>query len=214
MRTGTRTLVVTLLLLPALVLATDVRVVGVTPGQSADLMIDGAPAITLMVGETLDGVKLLGADRTGAVVSVDGRRKTLPIAAITGSAGSSSDAGAVTLAADSRGQFFTSGTVNGRPVRFIIDTGATLTTLSRGDARRIGIDYRKGVPAKTLTANGVALGWRLTLDTVGVGGMELHDVDAMVLDDDSLPFALLGMSFLRRCDMHRQGSTLVLRRLR
>jgi aspartyl protease family protein len=214
MRTGTHALVATLLLLPALALAIDVRVVGVTPGQSADLVIDGAPAITLMVGETVDGVKLLGADRAGAVVSVDGRRKTLPIVAITGSAGSSSDVGAVTLAADSRGQFFTSGTVNGRPVRFIIDTGATLTTLSRGDARRIGIDYRRGIPAKTLTANGVALGWRLTLDTVGVGGMELHDVDAMVLDDDSLPFALLGMSFLRRCDMHRQGSTLVLRRHR
>jgi aspartyl protease family protein len=214
MRTGTCALVPTLLLLPALALATDVRVVGVTPGQSADLVIDGAPAITVMIGESVDGVKVLGADRAGAVVRVDGQRKTLPLSAITGSARSAPDAGAVTLAADSRGQFFTNGTVNGRPVRFIIDTGATLTTLSRGDARRIGIDYRRGVPAKTLTANGVAVGWRLTLDTVGVGGMELNDVDAMVLDDDSLPFALLGMSFLRRCDMHRQGSTLVLRRHR
>jgi aspartyl protease family protein len=202
-----------LLLLPSLCLATDVRVVGVTPGRNADLVIDGGRAVTLEIGETVDGVKLLAADPTGAVVSVDGKRKTLPISAITGSAVGAADAGAVTLAADSRGQFFTNGTVNGRPVRFIVDTGATLTTLSRADARRVGLDYRRGIPAKTMTANGVAIGWRLSLDTVSVGGMELRDVDAMVLDDDSLPFALLGMSFLRRCDMHRQGSTLVLRRL-
>jgi aspartyl protease family protein len=214
MRNGGRLLAGTLVLLPALSLATDVRVVGVTPGQSADLVIDGASAITVMIGESVDGVKVLGADRAGAVVSVDGQRKTLPLSAITGSARNAPDQGAVTLAADSRGQFFTNGTVNGRPVRFIIDTGATLTTLSRADARRIGLDYRRGIPAKTTTANGVAVGWRLPLETVSVGGMELHDVDAMVLDDDSLPFALLGMSFLRRCDMHRQGSTLVLRRHR
>ena len=209
-----RALVGTLVLLPALCFATDVRVVGVTPGRSADVVIDGAPAVTLEIGETVDGVKLLGTDRAGAVVSVDGHRKVLPLVAITGSAGSSADAGTVTLAADTRGQFFTNGTVNGRPVRFIVDTGATLTTLSRADARRIGLEYRRGIPTKTMTANGVAVGWRIPLETVSVGGMELRDVDAMVLDDDSLPFALLGMSFLRRCDMHRQGSTLVLRRHR
>jgi aspartyl protease family protein len=203
-----------LLLLPALCLATDVRVVGVTPGRSADLEIDGGSAITIDIGESVEGVKVLGADRAGALVSIDGRRRTIPLSAVTGSPRSAADAGAVTLAADSRGQFFTNGTVNGRPVRFIVDTGATLTTLSRADARRIGLDYRKGIPAKTMTANGAAIGWRLSLDTVGVGGMELRDIDAMVLDDDRLPFALLGMSFLGRCDMHRQGTTLVLRRHR
>jgi aspartyl protease family protein len=211
---GRSGLVGTLLLLPAVCLATDVRVVGVTPGRNADLVIDGGPAITLDVGQTVDGVRLLGADRSGAVVSVDGARKTLPLVAITGSAGSAADTGAVTLSADPRGQFFTSGTVNGRSVRFIVDTGATLTTLSRADARRVGLDYRRGIPAKTMTANGVAMGWRISLEEVSVGGVELHDVEAMVLDDDRLPVGLLGMSFLRRCDMHRQGSTLVLRRHR
>jgi len=42
----------------------------------------------------------------------------------------------------------------------------------------------------------------------------VHGVDAMVVDNDMLPIALLGMSFLGRFDMQRQGSTLVLRRRR
>jgi aspartyl protease family protein len=200
-----------LLLLPALCLATDVRVVAVTPGQSADVVIDRGAPVTIMVGETVEGVKLLRADRAGAVLTVNGTTKTLPLVADVGSL-ADAVGGAVTLLADARGQFFTSGTVNGRPMRFIIDTGATLTTLSRADARRIGLDYRGGTPTRTSTANGVVNGWRVSLASVSVGDTTVRGVDAMVIDNDSLPVALLGMSFLGRFDMHRQGSTLVLRR--
>jgi aspartyl protease family protein len=200
-----------LLLLPALCLATDVRVVAVTPGQSADVVIDRGAPVTIMVGETVEGVKLLRADRAGAVLTVNGTTKTLPLVADVGSL-ADAVGGAVTLLADARGQFFTSGTVNGRPMRFIIDTGATLTTLSRADARRIGLDYRGGTPTRTSTANGVVNGWRVSLASVCVGDTTVRGVDAMVIDNDSLPVALLGMSFLGRFDMHRQGSTLVLRR--
>jgi aspartyl protease family protein len=55
-------------------------------------------------------------------------------------------------------------------------------------------------------------GWRVSLHAVRVGGMTVHDIDAIVVDNDTLPVGLLGMSFLGRFDMHRQGSTLVLRR--
>ena len=202
-----------LLLLPALCLATDVRVVAVTPGQSADVVIDRGAPVTIMVGETVEGVKLLRADRAGAVLTVNGTTKTFPLVADVGSL-ADAVGGAVTLLADARGQFFTSGTVNGRPMRFIIDTGATLTTLSRADARRIGLDYRGGTPTRTSTANGVVNGWRVSLASVSVGDTTVRGVDAMVIDNDSLPVALLGMSFLGRFDMQRQGSTLVLRRRR
>ena len=89
-----------------------------------------------------------------------------------------------------------------------------MTTLSRADARRIGLDYRGGTPIRTTTANGVVNGWRMSLDSVRVGDTTVRDVDAIVVDNDSLPVGLLGMSFLDRFDMHRQGSTLVLRRRR
>ena len=120
----------------------------------------------------------------------------------------------ITIAADTRGQFFTSGAVNGRPVDFIVDTGATLMTLSRADATRIGLDYRGGRPAKATTVNGVVHGWRVSLASVRVGDVTVRDVDAIVVDNDTLPVGLLGMSFLGRFDMQRQGSTLVLRRSR
>jgi aspartyl protease family protein len=198
---------------PARCLASDMRVVAVTPGQSAEVVIgDGAP-VTIQVGETIEGVKLLSADRDGAVLSADGITETLPLVAdrsIEHAAGSST----VTLSADARGQFVTSGAVNGRPVNFLVDTGATLTTLSRAEATRIGLDYSGGRPATAQTPNGVVHGWRVSLGSVRVGNVTVRDVDAIVLDNDTLPVGLLGMSFLGRFDMQRLGSTLVLRRSR
>ncbi len=200
------------LLLPAVCGATDVRVVAVTPGQSADVMIDGRAPVTIDVGETLDGVKLLRADRAGAVLSINGTTKTLPL--VSYSSVGETAGGTVTLLADARGQFVTSGTVNGRPMNFIVDTGATFMTLSRSDARRLGLDYRSGKPARSATVNGVVNGWLVSLASVHVGDTTVRDVDAIVVDNDSLPVGLLGMSFLGRFDMQRQGSTLVLRRRR
>src|SRR5207237_3904126 len=67
------------LLLPVLCLAADVRVVAVTPGRSADVVIDRSAPVTIEVGETVDGVKLLTTDRSGAVLAVDGVTKTLQL---------------------------------------------------------------------------------------------------------------------------------------
>jgi len=141
-----------LLLLPALCLATDVRVVAVTAGRSADVVIERGAPVTIEVGETVEGIKLLRADRTSAVLSIDGITKTLPLVADSASVGDPAGSGTVTLLADAGGQFFTRGTVNGRSMRFVVDTGATLTTLSRADAQRIGLDYRGGKPTRTTTA--------------------------------------------------------------
>lgn len=203
------------LLFPALGRATDVRVVAVTPGQSVDVVIGGGTPLTVQVGETTpEGVKVLRVDRASAVLRVDGVTKTFPLVADHGALSGGEEHGTIMLAADGHGQFFASGAVNGRPMNFVVDTGATLTTLSRADAQRIGVDYRRGAPMKSMTANGVVNGWRVSLDSVRVGDATLRNVDALVVDTDVLPIALLGMSFLGRFDMQRQGPTLVLRRRR
>jgi aspartyl protease family protein len=191
--------------------ATDVRVVGITPGQSADLVIGNGAPVTVQVGETIEGVKLLKASLTGAVVSEAGINETLPLVA-DGSSEPAAPSDTVRLSADAHGQFFTGGVVNGRPVNFVVDTGATLMALSRPEATRIGVDYGRGRPATVQTASGEAHGWRVSLATVRVGEVTVRDVDAIVIDGDAPRVGLLGMSFLNRFDMHRQGSTLMLQR--
>ena len=202
------------LLLPAVCLATDVRVVGLTPGQSAEIVIDGGPPVTIELGETIEGVRLLRTDAEGAVLRFDGMTKTLPLVAHRPAGDDAGRGSGVTLSADARGHFLARGTVNGRPVQFLVDTGATLTTLSRDEAKRIGLDYKDGTPTRSMTANGVVQGWRVSLDTVRIGNATVRDVDAMVIDSDALGVGLLGMSFLDHFDLVRQGSTLVLRRRR
>ena len=195
------------LVVPGLGFATDVRVVAVTPGRSVDVEIDQAAPITIEVGETTpQGVKVL---------RVDGAARTFSLVADHGGAGGGTEpGGTIMLSADSRGQFFTTGAINGHQMQFVVDTGATLTTLSRRDAQRLGVDYRRGALTKTVTANGAVNGWRVSLASVQVGSTTVRDVDAIVVDNDMLPIGLLGMSFLGHFDMQRQGSTLVLRRRR
>jgi len=205
--------VAAVLLLPALCLASEVQVVGVTPGLCANVVIAGGPPITIEIGETVDGVKVLRVDRRSAVLSINGITRTLPLVTYRGSVGDGVG-DSVTLSADESGHFMTSGAVNGESVRFIVDTGATLITLSRAQAQRIGLDYDGGTPTQSMTVNGIVKGWRVSLDSVQVGDTTESDVDAIVVDNDTLPVGLLGMSYLNRFDMQRHGSTLVLRRRR
>ncbi len=199
------------ILLPSISAAIDVHVVAVTPGRSADVVIDGREPMTIEVGQTLDGVRVVSVASGSAVVTFDGGTKTLPLVADPG-AGHATGGSSVSLAADGSGQFYATGAINGHPTRFMVDTGATLTAVSRSTADQIGIDYSRGRPALTRTASGVARGWLVSFASVTVGNVTIRNVDGFVLDGDALPMSLLGASFLNRFDMRREGSTLVLRR--
>jgi aspartyl protease family protein len=115
----------------------------------------------------------------------------------------------VVLGADPAGHFFTEGMINGTPVRFVVDTGATLIALPGRDADRLGIDYRKGTRGTVSTANGPATVYQVKFDRVKLGGIELTSVDGVVIEQ-GLDIALLGMSFLNRVDMRREGQTMTL----
>ncbi|HVL76806.1 MAG TPA: retropepsin-like aspartic protease, partial [Noviherbaspirillum sp.] len=96
-------------------------------------------------------------------------------------------------------------------VQMLLDTGATLIALPAADARRLGIDYRNGAIRYLNTANGVVPAYLVRLDRVKVGDIELHGVDAVV-QEQGLPIILLGMSFLNRTEMRREGTQMVLTR--
>jgi aspartyl protease family protein len=198
-----------ILLLPAASHAVDINVIGLFPGKAV-VVIDGGPIRTLSVGQkTPQGVTLLSTDRESATFDIGGQQKKLNIGQHrTGPAAAQSSQSA-TLTADPRGHFVVEGQINGGTMRFLVDTGATTIALSSADATRLGIDYRKGERGLVGTANGTAAAYRVKLDTVQVGGIVVNNVDAAVLESN-LPMALLGMSFLNRMDMRREGQTMVL----
>ncbi|HTQ77220.1 MAG TPA: TIGR02281 family clan AA aspartic protease [Burkholderiales bacterium] len=197
-----------LLALPAL--ADDVVLVGVFGSKAAVLAVGGGAPKTVRVGQRLGALTLLSVEGDRATVEVDGKRRVL-VRGQTYSTSTANDRQSVTLAAGPGGHFMAEGEVDGGAVRFVIDTGATMVTLPGADAQRLGIDYRKGAIFRTQTANGTASAYRITLDTVRVGGIELHNVDGIVIEN-GLGIALLGMSFLNRVDMMHQDGRMTLTR--
>ncbi|GAO27384.1 peptidase A2A [Alicycliphilus sp. B1] len=118
------------------------------------------------------------------------------------------------LKADARGHFVSSGMINGRVMQYMVDTGASTVAIGRPDAQRMGLKFEEeGQSVMMNTANGVAQGWRLRLDSVRVGDVELRGVDAIVTPQP-MPYVLLGNSFLREFQMSRNGDEMVLHKRR
>jgi aspartyl protease family protein len=196
--------------MPPPAIAQEVGLAGIM-GSKAMLMINGGEPQAVPVGQTLDGVKVLSIQGDQITVEIGGKKRPLRVGqhAVGVSNGDGSDK--VIMTADVQGHFYTTGTVNGTSVRFVVDTGATSIALGPNDARRIGLDLRRGQRGMTSTANGQVVVTRIPLDTVTIGGITLHNVEAVVLPAE-MPIALLGMSFLNRMEMQRDGSTMTLKK--
>ena len=189
----------------------DVALVGLIGDKAAVLAVDGGDPKTVRVGQKWNGITVITVERGQAIVEVDGKRRTLTIGQHYRSVDPRSDRQSITVAADARGHFFAEGAVNGNSVRFLVDTGATTVALPAADAVRLGLDYRKGRSGFTHTAAGVVPVFVVTLDTVRLGGIELNSVEATVIER-GLDVALLGMSFLNRVEMRREGHLMTLTR--
>ena len=194
--------------------AVDITVNALFSGKAV-LVIDGGKPQTLSAGQTTaQGVMLVSACSDSAVIEYKGQRQTLMMGQGTRVGGSPASGGSeqVTLTADARGHFITTGSINGVPVRFMVDTGATSVAISTPEARRLGLNYLAGEPGRASTANGVVPMYRVKLDRVRVGDITLTNVDGSVVDGAGLGVALLGMSFLNRTQMLRDGDKLTLTR--
>lgn len=98
------------------------------------------------------------------------------------------------------GHYWASARVNGVAVKFLVDTGATLVALNKRDARRIGIDLdnlQRNLDVRT--AAGRVKAASAVIETMGIDGVEVKNVSAVVMED-GLEYSLLGMSFLNRLD--------------
>ncbi len=217
MRLSNRNLPVRLMLLTLTVTApaqaADINLIGIF-GSRATLMVDGGKPRTLAVGEsTPDKIRLLSIANDSAVIEIDGRRETLHMGnQRIAAARANSDAPRVMLTGDAKGHYLTTVAVNGVSMQFLVDTGATSVTISAADAARANINFRLGERANMQTANGLVSAWRVKLDTVKLGDITLNNVDGVVMEGNALGgrYGLLGMSFLNRTEMRREGDQLML----
>ena len=182
--------------------------------DKALLIIDGTLR-TLTIGQTVQGVRLLSVSGSDAVVEIKGKRVALTLggtqvdlgAARDGRDGSSGQQ--IVLSAGSGGHFITSGSINGRAVRFLVDTGATFISMSQAEAQNLGLDYRSGQRSWSNTANGPVQVHRVSLASVRLGDVQVYNVDATVVPMP-MEFILLGNSFLTRFQMKRENETMTL----
>lgn len=196
--------------LPALAAAQSVSMSG-SLGDKALLVIDGAPR-TVAAGATVAGVKVIKVTGSETVVEVGGKRQTLPLGGAQVNLGGAASEGVGTqirLAAGPGGHFVTGGSINGRAVRFLVDTGATNIAMSEAVARSIGLDFTKGERGLTNTANGQVVAHRVSLREVRVGDVTVYNVTATVVPAP-MEMVLLGNSFLTRFQMRRDADIMVL----
>lgn len=189
---------------------TQVNVVGLFNGK-AILSINGGKPKTYSVGQvTPDGIKVISADSSKVILEVDGKRRELGMGQGIAIVGGGSSAQTATLYANNAGHFLGEGYINGSSMKFLVDTGASSIALSGKEARRLGLSYLNGDIGAASTAAGVVKAYRISLNTVKIGGIVMHQVEAMVLEGDSPPVVLLGMSVLNRVQMERDGMVMTL----
>jgi aspartyl protease family protein len=194
------------------VLAQTVTLSGMLGGKAL-LIVDGSAPKGVAVGESYRGVKIISTQGDQATLEIAGKRHTLRVgeapASVGGGGGSDAGGSKIILSAGSGGHFMTQGQINGRAVQLLVDTGATMVSLSVTDAERVGLNYKNGQAVQMSTANGLIAGWRLKLASMRVGDVTVYDVDAIV-SSGAMPYVLLGNSFLTRFQMTRHNDQMIL----
>jgi aspartyl protease family protein len=105
--------------------------------------------------------------------------------------------------------FVTGGSINGSPVQFMVDTGASVVALSEADAARIGLEFKNNPRFMVNTANGQVPAHSATIDVIRVGDVQVYNIEAVVVPA-SMPNVLLGNSFLTRFQMKRENDRMTL----
>ena len=190
--------------------ATEVVVSGLFSGK-AMVTINGGRTRMLSAGQiSPEGVKLISASSSSATLEIDGKKQTLAMGQSISTSSVSGNKPTVKLVAGTGGHFLTTGSINGYPIHFMVDTGATSIAFSTAQAQAIGLDLRRAQRGSVTTASGYANSYRVTLDNVKIGDISLNMVEALVVDTMPGDTALLGNSFLSRLEMRREGTVLTL----
>ena len=182
-------------------------------GSRALLIINGGQPKAMAAGDSHQGVKVLSVTSEQAVVDIGGKRQTVRLGegpvSVGGGGGGGSGGSQIVLTVGRGGHFFTMGSINGRSVNFLVDTGATFVAMSVMEADRIGLKYQHGERGYSSTANGVVRAYKLRLNSVRINDVEIQNVEASV-SEGAMPYVLLGNSFLSRFQMKRENDQMTL----
>lgn len=182
------------------VMLNTVRIGGITVDKVEAAVGEGAgTGDTALLGMTFlsrltmhrDGTRLVLSRKEGAAQSASDKRPRLVLK-------------------EGGGMFATSAVVNGTSLPFIVDTGATNVSIDVPMAQQMGLNYQKGTPGMSSTANGPIRVWLVRFDSVSVGPITMYNVEGTVREGPALGVGLLGMSFLNRIEMRREGEALTL----
>ncbi|RKF16938.1 TIGR02281 family clan AA aspartic protease [Roseovarius spongiae] len=147
------------------------------------------------LGKTMQHALLWGLIFIGVLAGIglwdDIRRTVTPMQTVV------SD-GVLELPRAPDGHYYLLANVNGAPIRFVVDTGASQVVLSAEDARAAGIDPDTlAYTGSASTANGIVRTASVRLDSFEVGGMRDTGVRAVVTEGELFE-SLLGMTYLQR----------------
>ena len=199
-------LVFLLLVASTAVSATTVRVIALFTDK-AFLEVDGQQKV-VSKGETFSGVFLQSASGRGAVVVIEGETMNHKLNQAIAGNFKKREKISLRIVPNAQGMYFTRGSINGKSTNFLVDTGATNVALSGRKANSLNIDFKKGVRGQVQTAAGVVQAWNIKLASVEVGGIELNNITATVIEGAHPAQVLLGNSFLRHTRMEQAGSVL------
>ncbi|WP_246336027.1 retropepsin-like aspartic protease family protein [Azomonas macrocytogenes] len=191
-------------------LAIQVQVVGLFPGAVV-LNVDGQRKLVRVGQSGPGGVTVVNADNRGALLRIDDRERFYELSRDYGQAAPATGRERLSIARSAGGHYRQAGSINGRSVQFLVDTGATSVAMNEIQGQRLGLDYRrKGQPLLVATASGKVKAWKLQANSVKIGGIEVLGVDTVVIEGTAPDEILLGMSFLSQVRWGEENGMLTL----
>jgi aspartyl protease family protein len=190
----------------------DIQVHGLMPNQAV-ISINGTQRILKVGKPSPEGVSLVSSDSKKAVLEWQGERVERTLTkTITNNFSAPASKDEVRIERGHNNHYFTPGQINGRLVNFMVDTGAFTIAMTPTEADRLGLNWRKGERFMAGTAGGGTPGYKVTLNTVSVGGITVHNIEGAVIVAEGNTDILLGMTFLEKTVMREENNALILRK--
>jgi aspartyl protease family protein len=188
---------------------TDIEVVALFK-NAAMLKIDGIRRLLKTGEKSPEGITLEEADSETATIKYDGNSVVLGLSQRISTRYEEPGLATVSVQINQQGQYITTGSINGSPVKFLVDTGANIVAMNTKTASGLGIDTSTGRKMRVTTAGGTIASTEVYLGMIQVGEIAISNVQAVVLEGEFPTEVLLGMSFLRKVKIEENAGLMML----